>query len=86
MQPKPWKQEIDENERRIDALEDDVEVCEDSSADFSQLGKEGIENLKPIDNNSVIGMRVYNKLNIDYLIKDSFMDIRFIFDNKNGHQ
>ena len=32
--------------------------------------------LKPIDNNSVIGGRVYNKLNIDYLIKDSFMDIK----------
>jgi len=47
---------MDEFEKNVDNLEE----------------TEGEISLKPIDNSSVIGGRVYNKLNIDYLIKDRF--------------
>ena len=59
--------EMDEFEKNIDNLEE----------------TEGEISLKPIDNSSVIGGRVYNKLNIDYLIKDSFMDIKIEEINNN---
>ena len=61
--------EMDEFEKNVDNLEE----------------TEGEISLKPIDNSSVIGGRVYNKLNIDYLIKDSFMDIKIeeIKNNEN---
>jgi len=65
------RQIIDEK-KDIDIIEmDEFEKSDDN------LEEKGDDiKLKPIDNNSVIGGRVYNKLNIDYLIKDSFMDIK----------
>ena len=38
--------------------------------------KDGDINLKPIDDGSVFGNRVYNKLNIDYLINNNFADLK----------
>ena len=55
---------------------DVIEMDEFEKNDENLEGKEDDIELKPIDNNSVIGRRVYSKLNIDYLIKDSFMDIK----------
>ena len=64
---------------------DTIEMDEFEKVDDNSEEKEDDIELKPIDNNSVIGRRVYNKLNIDYLIKDSFMNIKIeeIYSNNN---
>ena len=54
--------EMDEFEKKIDENEE--------GAGASEVG------LKPIDNSSVGVGRIYNKLNIDYLINDNFIDIK----------
>ena len=54
--------EMDEFEKKID--------------ENSEMGEGDEINLKPIDNSSVGGKRVYKKLNIDYLINDNFIDIK----------
>ena len=73
------RQLIDEK-KDIDIIEmDEFEKSDDN------LEEKGDDiKLKPIDNNSVIGGRIYNKLNIDYLIKNSFMDIKIEEINGNN--
>ena len=40
--------------------------------------------IKPIDNSSVMNcVRIYNKINIDFLVKDTFFDIKFEQNEKN---
>ena len=62
--------EMDEFEKKIDDNEE---------GGGSEIG------LKPIDNSSVGIGRVYNKINIDYLINDNFIDIK-IEENINKNQ
>ena len=75
------------NEHQLIDEKNDIDIIE--MDEFEKIGNDNLEEknddieLKPIDNNSVIGMRVYNKLNIDYLIKDSFMDIKVDETNKD---
>ena len=64
---------IDEK-RDIAVIElDEFEKKEDEEENSE--GKADVIDLKPIDNSSMSQGRVYNKLNIDYLIKDNFVDI-----------
>ena len=64
---------IDENNEihniEMDDFEKKLEGNDDEKSD--EIGI-----VKPIDNNSICGGRVYNKINIDYLIKDEIMDIK----------
>ena len=69
-------------EKDIDVIEmDEFEKDGDNNEEI-----EGDISLKPIDNSSVIGGRVYNRLNIDYLIKDYFMDIKVEEINSNENK
>ena len=60
------KKEI--NTIEMDSFEKKIDDNEEGSG--SEIG------LKPIDNSSVGIGRVYNKMNIDYLINDNFIDIK----------
>ena len=68
------------NEHQLIDEKKDIEVIE--MDEFEKVENDNLEEkaeeieLKPIDNSSVIGMRVYNRLNIDYLIKESLTDIK----------
>ena len=69
------KKIIDE-ENEINSIEMD---CFEKIIEEDDKSNKSIEiKMRPIDNSSVINSnRVYNKINIDFLIKDNFFDIKF---------
>ena len=68
------------NERQIIDEKNDINIIE--MDEFEKNEEENLEekdseiNIKPIDDGSVCFNRVYNKLNIDYLINNNLMDLK----------
>ena len=63
-------EELEIDTIEMDAFEKKIDDEEKNSSKISDI------KIKPIDNTSVVSLGIYNKINIDFLIKDNFFDIQ----------
>ena len=81
--------ELDEFEKIIDEKDENYKKINNNTSNISGIGTNGNMNfsgivkstendfkLKPFDNSSVINNRIYNKLDLNYLINDNFIDTK----------
>ena len=81
--------ELDEFEKIIDEKDENYKKNNNNTSNISGIGTNGNMNfsgivkstendfkLKPFDNSSVINNRIYNKLDLNYLINDNFIDTK----------
>ena len=81
--------ELDEFEKIIDEKDENNKKINNITSNISGIGTNGNMNfsgivkstendfkLKPFDNSSVINNRIYNKLDLNYLINDNFIDTK----------